>query len=116
MRTILERRSFFGLSLAIAMAALLLSTSSLLAASGSGGGGTREIRVEGTLTLVNTVDSFVQIRVQNGATVSVKVLSSTKIERNGLHVALSALRVGDRAQARIQTSTNMTTKLESVGP
>jgi hypothetical protein len=109
-----HRRKLIGVSLAFGVAILLMPRSELLAARGGGNNG--ETRVEGALVLVNTVESFVQIRVQNGSRVSVKVLNSTKIERNGVRVALSALKIGDRAQARIQTSTNMTTKLESVGP
>ncbi len=114
MRSFIARRNIIGLSAILAIAAILASSSELLAARGGGNNG--EIRIEGTLVLVNTVASSVQIRVQGGSIVTVKVLGSTKIERNGVQVRLGALKLGDRAQARIQASTNTTTKLESVGP
>jgi hypothetical protein len=75
-----------------------------------------ETRVEGTLTAVNLGASSVNIRRLNGTVVTVVVSATTKIERNDVEVALNALRVGDRAQARILIATGVTRKLESTGP
>lgn len=71
-------------------------------------------RIEGILTGVNLDSSSVVIRSKGGASAIVAVAAVTKIERNGRRVPLSALRIGDTAQARI--TAGVTTKLESVGP
>ena len=49
-----------------------------------------------------------------GATV-VQTNASTKIERNGVRVPLSAIQGGDRGQARIPAGSTVASKVESVG-
>ena len=72
-----------------------------------------ETRIEGTITAVNSAQLQITIKQQNGTSVVVQAMGGTKIERNGVRVALGALKVGDRGQARITAGT--TTKIESVG-
>lgn len=79
-----------------------------------GGGGNKAGRVEGTLTALGA--SSVTITPRNGNAVTVQVTGSTKIERNGRHVPFTALKVGDRAEARFDPATGVATKVESVGP
>ena len=47
--------------------------------------------------------------------VTVGVSSATKLERNGARVSLSAFRVGDKAQAIYDPTTNLASKVEAVG-
>lgn len=72
-------------------------------------GGAGEIRVEGRITAVSAVS------VTIGTTV-VPVSAATRIERNGVRVALTALRIGDRGQARIPVGAAVASRVEAVGP
>jgi len=45
----------------------------------------------------------------------VQTNASTKIERNGVRVPLSAIQVGDRGQDRIPAGSSVASKVESVG-
>lgn len=71
-------------------------------------------RVEGTVAAVGS--GHVTIRTRGGTAVQVTVSSSTKIERNGRRVALSAFKVGDRGQARLVAGSQLATKVEAAGP
>ena len=84
-------------------------TVDLTLASGRGGNKT-ETRIEGRVNDVNVTAGTVTI----GSTV-VQTNSSTKIERNDVHVPLSAIRVGDRGQARIPAGRTIASKVESEG-
>jgi hypothetical protein len=116
MISLMSRRNVLVALSLFALACMSAGASSVEAAKGSGSGGVAETRIEGTLVAVDTVGSKVQIRRQNGTVAVVNVQAATKIERNGVRVPLSGLKVNDRAQARIATATGLTTKLESVGP
>ncbi len=102
----------FTLALAAFVATLVLTFSpgTTQAATVKGG------RVQGTLTAVSLDGKTASITRLNGTTVTISVNAATKIERNGRRVPLSALKVGDRAQARFNPTTMIATKLESVGP
>lgn len=77
--------------------------------SGPGNGGAQEIRIEGTVTAVGASSVTINATV-------VPVGAATKIERNGVRVPLSAIRVGDRGQARILAGAAVASRVESVGP
>ncbi|MBX9581339.1 MAG: FG-GAP-like repeat-containing protein [Gemmataceae bacterium] len=74
---------------------------------GGGGGGSGDPvpatsgRFEGTITGVDTAAGAVTIRLQNGQLVLIRTSPGTEIERDDIHVALSAFRVGDRGEARV---------------
>jgi hypothetical protein len=110
----LSTRKQFLLSF-IAIAAVLTCLSQGSIAFAKGGVKPGETRVEGTLISVNPPARQVQIRTNASTVVVVNLTPSTKIERNGLHVRLTALKLGDRAQARISNTTQRATKLESRG-
>lgn len=78
--------------------------------SGRDGNNNTETRIEGRVNDVNVAAGTVTI----GSTV-VQTNSSTKIERNDLHVPLSAIQVGDRGQARIPVGSTIASKVESEG-
>jgi hypothetical protein len=67
-------------------------------------------RVEGTISSINLTTGTVTIR---GRIISTN--AATKIERNGKHVRLSALRVGDSGQARLIGTSLLASKLEARG-
>ncbi len=103
----------YGLALLALAAAVVCGPAATPAPAdrGPGGpsnGGPREIRVEGTITAVGAASVTIKTTV-------VAVNAATKIERNGVPVALSALRVGDRGQARIPAGAAAASKVESVG-
>ena len=76
--------------------------------SGNGGAASRETKIEGTVTAVDASSVTIGSRV-------VLVDASTKVERNDLHVSLSAIKVGDRGQARIAAGASVAYKVESTG-
>jgi hypothetical protein len=78
-----------------------------------GGNQAGQSKIEGTITAVGS-DS-VSIRLQNGTIVTVLVNGNTKIERNDLHVPLSAFQVGDRGEARYDATSMIASKVEAVG-
>lgn len=102
--------STLALAAVVAAFALSLSPSTTHAAKARPG------RVEGTLTAVNTTNMTATITRRNSTAVTVFITPATKIERNDEHVPLSALKVGDHAQARFNPATMAASKLESVGP
>lgn len=80
-------------------------------AKGSGSTGassSRETKLEGAVTAVGASSVTIGSRV-------VLVDANTKIERNGFHVTLSAIKVGDRGQARIAAGATVAYKVESTG-
>lgn len=80
---------------------------------GNNGGNNQGSKVEGTITAVGA--NSVTIRRLNGTTITVQVASTTKVERNDFHVALSAFKVGDRGEARYDPTTLVATKVEAEG-
>lgn len=122
-----------GKTLLVAMLVGLVSGSGLLAkekeirkgrgrgegeirvASGGGGSRSRANKVEGLVIAVNVATGQVAIRMRNGVVVVVVATAATKIERNDLHVSLSAIRTGDRGQA-LFANNFIATKIESTGP
>ncbi|MBP6771769.1 MAG: hypothetical protein KA154_02155 [Gemmatimonadaceae bacterium] len=76
--------------------------------SSNGSSTSRETKLEGTVTAVGTSSVTIGSRV-------VLVDANTKIERNDLHVSLSAIKVGDRGQARIAAGATVAYKVESTG-
>jgi hypothetical protein len=83
---------------------------SALAAGSGRGGNNGETRIEGRVNAVDAAAGTITI----GATI-VQTNAATKIERNGFHVSLSSIQVGDRGQARIPVGGKVATKVESVG-
>ena len=67
-------------------------------------------KVEGTLTAASATG--VVIRKQGGTTVSLAINSATKIEKNGVRVAITALVIGNPVQALFDPATNVATKVE----
>lgn len=78
-----------------------------------GGNQNGSSQVEGLITEVTA--NSISIRQQNGTIVTVLVDSNTKIERNDLHVLLSAFQVGDRGEARFDSTSMIASKVEAVG-
>jgi hypothetical protein len=58
--------------------------------------------------------SKLTIRIESGQLVDVTVGPSTQIERNDQHVSLDSFQVGDKAEAKFD-STGATIKLEAEG-
>lgn len=83
--------------------------------AGNNGGNnqTGQTKVEGTITSVTA--NSVSIMLQNGTIVTLLTDANTKIERNDLHVSLSAFQVGDRGEARYDATSLVASKLEAVG-
>jgi hypothetical protein len=83
---------------------------------GKGKGGSKKPagKVEGTITAIGATS--VTIRARSGATTTVQVTATTKIERNDRHVSLSAFQVGDRGEALFNPANRVATKVEAVGP
>jgi hypothetical protein len=67
-------------------------------------------KVEGVLTAKSATG--VVIRVQNGSTVSLRVVATTKIEVADVRVPLTRLKVGARTQALFDPATNIASKVE----
>jgi hypothetical protein len=99
----------------VALAVALSFASPARADKGSSGGAKTEVRAEGTISAVNVAAGTVSIRTQSGAVVTVSTTATTKIERNGVAVKLSAFKVGDRGQARYAAG-GVATKVEATGP
>lgn len=109
----MSKKLFSMIALAAIVAGLVLSMSPAVThAKGKNKAG----RVEGTLTALDTVAMTASITQHNGTVVTVSITATTKIERNEHHARLSALHIGDRAEARFSPATMIATKLESVGP
>lgn len=81
-----------------------------LEAEGNGGGGhgEGENEIEGTVTAVDTSAGTLTI----GTTV-VPTNAQTRIERNHSNVPLSAIQVGDRAEARIPEGSTFASRVEA---
>ncbi len=58
-------------------------------------------KVEGAVAAIDVAGATVTVKPQAGAAVAVKVGPTTKVERNGKHAPLSALKVGDAAEAKL---------------
>lgn len=82
--------------------------------SGSGGRPAGTIKFEGRVTAVNVATGQVGLMTRSGPAVVVAG-PTTRIERNGVRVPLSALRVGDRGQA-IAYPNGAAVKIETLGP
>lgn len=76
----------------------------------SGSGKSKVGKVEGVLTAKSATG--VVIRVQNGSTVSLKVVATTKIEVAGVRVPLTRLRIGAPTQALFDPATNVASKIQ----
>lgn len=68
--------------------------------------------VEGRITAINLGQSTVTITTVSGVAVTVKVVASTKLERNDAHVNLSAFLIGDDAEA-VFNAQRVASKLEA---
>ena len=66
------------------------------------------LRVEGTITAVDTTEGTVTI-----GTRVIQTNAQTRIERNDVHVPLSAIQVGDRGEARIPGGSMFASRLEA---
>lgn len=110
MNRLIERRFLLSALLVAVGAAWVLAPGSAVAAKGQDA-----TKIEGTLVAVDAAASNVTIRTQAGASRVVAVTAATKIERNGVRAPLSALKIGDRAQAKFDAA-GATTKVESTGP
>lgn len=103
--------------IAVAMLGLFVLNAEVLADKGKGKGGnaskTDQAKIEGTITAVGPAS--VTIRTRSGVVRTVTVNAATKVERNDLHVALSAFKVGDRGEALFNTTTMIASKVEAVG-
>lgn len=86
-----------------------------LADKGSGGGGVPgELRLEGTVSAVDTTAGTVTI-TSGGVAVKLTTSATTKVERNGVKATLAAFKLGDRGQARYVAG-GAAHKVEAVGP
>ena len=100
-----------------------LVATKLEASTGAGGGDdsgndndpARRNRVEGSIKAIDLVQNLVTIETRGGVQVILTVTPQTNIERNDVHVALSAFRVGDRGEARYGDNL-VAAKVEAVGP
>lgn len=105
--------------IAVAMLGLFVFNAEVLADKGKGKGKggnaskTDQAKIEGTITAVGPAS--VTIRTRSGVVRTVTVNAATKVERNDLHVALSAFKVGDRGEALFNTTTMIASKVEAVG-
>lgn len=97
--------------LAIADRADARYDASLLASEITAKGG----KIEGTLTAVDLGASTITITPLGGSPVMLSVTTTTKVERNELHVSLSDLKVGDAAEARFDAATMNASKVETSG-
>jgi hypothetical protein len=73
-----------------------------------------EARAEGTVSAVTATS--ITITMQNKVTVTVMTNAATRIERNEKGVILAAIRVGDLAEIRYNSTTAIATRIETVGP
>src|SRR5690242_13110608 len=91
------------MAVALALVAVLVMAAAPVALAdqnrGSGkDGAAGTVKVEGTIRAIRRATNTVIIRTRAGANVLVVVDAQTKLERNERDVALSALKVGDRAE------------------
>jgi hypothetical protein len=113
----MSSKTIIGLTTVVVLAAAVVALSPATgeAAQGRGNKATvTEARVEGVIVAVTPMS--VTIRTQAGVNVTVLVTAATKVERNGVRVPLSALRLGDYGQARFNPATLVASKVEAVGP
>lgn len=94
----------------IGLAALLCITTLAIARDG---GKPKPGRVEGTISATTATSITITDRQKHDITLTVD--GSTKIERNEVRVKLGALQVGDRAEARFDSTTNLASKIEARG-
>lgn len=108
----MNRRSL----LVVAMTGLFAACMSLVSTSAAfAKGGVKEPRVEGTLASVNVVSSQVTITLQGGATRTLTIPATAKIERNGVPATLASFKKGDRVQARFTADGSTVVKFEGTG-
>lgn len=98
----------------VAVALALAFPASAPADKGSGGQQPGEVKVEGTITMVDITANTVTIKTRRG-TVQVTVTINTKIERNDSRATLADFRLGDRGQA-VYVPGGVASKLEATGP
>ncbi len=104
-------------SFAPAIAALVVAlsfTAPALADKGGGGGQQGQLKVEGAVSAVDAKAGTVSIS-SGGKVVTVSVTPATKVERNGKHATLAAVKVGDRGQA-VYAAGGAASKVEATGP
>lgn len=77
--------------------------------------GNKAGRVEGKITLVDTVAQTITIQGKKGQVVTLQVNGATKIEVDEVHAFLADLNVGDRVEARFDPGTLIASKIESEG-
>lgn len=94
--------------LAMFLVVVVLGMSGAQAASGSGK--IKAGKVEGTLTAASATG--VVIRKAGGATVTLSITATTKIEKNGVRVPVTSLTIGNPVQALFDPSTNVASKVE----
>ena len=69
------------------------------------------VKVEGTLIALS--DTSATIRTSRGVDVQFAMTATTVLEKNGLHVSLSAFTLGERAEAKFDAVTRNAYKLEA---
>ncbi len=69
------------------------------------------VKVEGTLTALT--DTSATIRTSSGVDVQFAITATTVLEKNGMHVSLSAFTLGERAEAKFDAVTRNAYKLEA---
>jgi phage terminase large subunit-like protein len=79
--------------------------------------GTKEsgrAELNGTITVVDTVGNTVTVASRKGgASIVLSVDSSTRIRRNGVSVTLAALQVGDKVEARYNSTTMLASSINA---
>ena len=98
----------------VALALVAYSAPATALAGPGGGGGQRPLKVQGVVTAVNAATGQVAITTIAGQSVVLVAVPTTKIERNGVRVALAAFKIGDRGQALFAPN-KAVSKIEAVG-
>ncbi len=73
-----------------------------------------QAKVEGVITAVGA--SSVTITRRSGASTTVGVNATTKVERNDRRATLAAFKVGDQGEALFNATTLVASKVEATGP
>ena len=106
----IQRRNFLTLAVVAIMTIVGLAAFDVKPAQA------KSPQVSGTLVAKNVAARKVTIHTQNNANVILTIPIAAKVERNGVHVSLSAFKTGDKVQAKYNAAGTVIIKFEGVGP
>lgn len=100
----------------LALIAVLGVVTTEQAAAKDGNGGNDKGRARGAITEIDSNASTVTIADRSGGSVTLNVTTGTEIRKDSKHTTLAALTVGDKVDARYDTSTLIAKRIDAKSP